>query len=91
VEAATGVSLSLLPVFELRLVREGKTTCYELKEAGSVKGQSRGSMESKRLSVLQKFVIMMRNPWVVESWHHKHTHTHTHTHIYIHTHTYIHT
>jgi hypothetical protein len=29
VETATGVSLSLFPVFELRLVREGKTTCEE--------------------------------------------------------------
>ena len=78
-EAATGVSLSLLPVFELRLVREGKTTCHE-KEAGSVKGQSRGSMESKRIRILQKFIIMMRNPWVVKSWHHTLTYTHTYTH-----------
>ena len=33
VDAAAGVSLSLLPVFELRLVRDGKTTCQVKRRA----------------------------------------------------------
>ena len=56
VEAAAGVSLSLLPVFELRLVRDGKTTC-SLKRRRNKKGNE---IRQNIRFMLTRYIAMLR-------------------------------